>query len=133
MKDAIEKGADINFVGDDLTTALQYAARNGNLAIVEYLVESGALFTSAFHYAAQNNHLEVVKYFIGKKVNIDEKQIDGMTALHSSAWMGSFETAIYLIENGANFELRDPSERTPLHMVADANYDGKITYLILLI
>ncbi len=36
---AIEKGADIDYIGNDFTTALQYAAMNGHLDIVQYLVE----------------------------------------------------------------------------------------------
>jgi len=62
---AIEKGADIDYIGNDFTTALQYAAMNGNLDIVQYLVEKGAnieaahLFRSLktpLYYAAEFNH-----------------------------------------------------------------------------
>ena len=135
VKDAVEKGADIDFAGDDLTTALQYAAKNGYLKIVEYLVEHGAnleiadqyrLSMTALLYAADNNQLEVVKYLVGKKADIDSKQVGGMTALLLSAWMARFEMAIYLIENGANVEARDDTGKTLLHWISFASYDGNI-------
>ncbi len=135
VKDTIEKGADIDFIGDDLTTALQYAAKSGYIDIVKYLVESGAnleishqyrLYMTALLYATENNQLEVVKYMVGKKADIDCKRIDGLTALHLSLWRALFDIALYLIENGANVEARDDTGKTPLHWVAYANFDGKI-------
>jgi ankyrin repeat protein len=134
VKNAIEKGADIDFIGDNLTTALQYGSKNGHLDIVEYLVESGAnlevadqsnFSMTALHYAAENNHLEIVKYLVSKKANIDSKQIHGMTALHLSAWKGFFEIAIYLIQNGADVQSSDLAGKTPLHMISYGIFIGK--------
>ena len=102
VADAVMKGADIDFIGKDEFTALQYAAMNGYYPIVQHLVESGA------------------------NLDIPAKRLQSMTPLHLSALRGFFEITIYLIENGADITARDDSGRTPLHTVAMAIYDGKI-------
>ncbi len=73
--------------------------------------------------------MEVVKYLVGKKANIDSKQVNGMTALHMSAWMGRFEMATFLVENGANVEARDDTGKTPLHWFSFVSFDGTIYFL----
>jgi len=49
----------------------------------------------------------------------------------TAAWMEFFEIAIYLIENGADVKITDPTGRTPLHMLGYTNCYGIITHLII--
>jgi len=61
---------------------LHYAAKNGHLSVVEYLVNqkadintlaSGCASGTPLHYAAENDHLSVVQYLINQKVDINSK------------------------------------------------------------
>jgi len=63
-------------------TALHYAAWNGHLRIVEYLVNqkadikakaSGYPFGTPLHYAANSGHLSVVEYLVNQKAEINAK------------------------------------------------------------
>jgi len=61
-------------------TPLHYAAQNGHLSVVEYLVNQKADINAKdygkmtpLHYAAQNGHLSVVEYLINQKADINAK------------------------------------------------------------
>jgi len=57
--------------------------------------------------AADENHLDIVKYLIEeKKVNINESDYDGRTALIDSAEIGNVNMVKYMLEHGANIDLR---------------------------
>jgi len=75
--------------GDDQkATPLHYAALNGDLDIVKFLVAKGALFTvdlngeSPLHLAALNGHLPVVKFLVEIGGDINLQSSNGSTPLH---------------------------------------------------
>jgi len=64
-------------------TPLHYAAWNGHLSVVEYLVNQKADINAKnknnwtpLHYAAQNGHLSVVEYLVNQKADINAKNSD---------------------------------------------------------
>lgn len=66
------RGADIH---TNFDASLLYAAYNGHLNIMRYLVEHGANIHAqddrALLYAAYNGHLEVVKFLIGRGAPVE--------------------------------------------------------------
>jgi len=64
-------------------TPLHYAAYNGRLSVVEYLVNQkadinaeGNYYWTPLHYAAYNGHLGVVEYLVNQKADINAKDKD---------------------------------------------------------
>jgi ankyrin repeat protein len=87
----------------DYENALRWAAYNGNLEIVKFLVQNGANVNaeddSALLFAAENGHLEVVEFLLenGADVNAMEDQ-----ALRWAAYNGNLEVCQFLVKSGAN-------------------------------
>jgi len=61
-------------------TPLHFAAQNGHLCVVEYLVNQKADINernkydwTPLHFAAQNGHLSVVEYLVNQKADINSK------------------------------------------------------------
>ena len=58
---------------------LHYAAYNGHLNVVEYLVDQGADYRdgirgeSYFHWASSRGHLSVIESLVNQKADINEK------------------------------------------------------------
>lgn len=86
----LRHGADVRRVGKEGWTALHWAARNGDLRLMEVLVGSGADIMAA-----------------------NDK---GSTPLHLAAWQGHVQAVIWLIRAGANLQVRDRSGRSPMDL-----------------
>ena len=87
----LQRGADINAIGGDLhSTPIQWATRQGVLAMVVQLLQHGAdplipdsEGQSCIHLAAQIGHTAIAAYLIAKGTNVDHQDRNGMTPL---AW-----------------------------------------------
>ena len=95
IKVIVEKlGADVRAWSD---YALRYAANNGHLEVVKYLIDKGADVRAwsdyALRLAANNGHLEVVKYLIDK--GADVRALNDY-ALRYAAFNGHLEVVKYL-------------------------------------
>ena len=122
----------------DGRTLLHYAAREGHLEVVKYLINKGSNINEKdnyggripLHYAAMNEHLEVVKYLINKGANIDEKDNRGVTALHQAIYWGRLNVVKFLVRNGANIHERNNEGKSPLEETAYAgDTEGVRNYL----
>ena len=79
-KKQVLKGADIHARNE---SAIKYAAANGHLEIVKYLIEQGADIHAendwAIRYAAEYGHFEVVKFLVeqgqGREVNTNDVKV----------------------------------------------------------
>ena len=109
-------GLEYTFTLDDGSagyTPLFLAIIKNNYQMAKWLLSEGANPNvvnseglSAFHYVvhAKDYDLKWVKLFVEPRlVNINQYSNDGVTALHMSS---SFEISNYLIEQGADFELK---------------------------
>ncbi|KAJ4404328.1 hypothetical protein N0V82_010523 [Gnomoniopsis sp. IMI 355080] len=71
-------------------SALDIACAHGHLGAVQLLVELGAAINSdgiggsTLHVAARRNHPSIIRYFSGKGVEINIRDADGWTILHSA-------------------------------------------------
>jgi len=118
--------------------SIHYAAIEGHLEVVKYLLENGAninaignLDYQSIHCAALEGHLEVVKYLLENGADINAKNSDGYQPIHCAVFEGHLEVVKYLLENGADINAKDNVGKTPLyHAVYDCNMEC-IKYLIL--
>lgn len=81
---------------------------------------------SPFAVAIVNGDLGLAQLLIGKGVDINEKNtVSGNTPLHYAVNAGKVEMVKILIENGANFRLRNKYGFTPIGLVAEAIERGE--------
>lgn len=143
VKILVEQGVNVNVVDKDGGTVLMWATYKSDLRMVKYLIERGAdykrnivypfyitgewYFSSLLSIAVQKNNMEMLKYFIDScKIDINESGIDAKfnntgktkyTALHCAVNNSLKDFVIYLLDNGADFNLHDLKENlTPLDL-----------------
>ncbi|KAF9606001.1 hypothetical protein IFM89_021327 [Coptis chinensis] len=74
---------------------------------------------SSLHYAALNGQLELLKYMIDDlKLDVDTRTYKDGTPLLYACLGGQFEAAVYLLEKGANPNIQDNIGVSPLHNAA---------------
>ena len=102
---------------------LHKAARDGQLQIVEYLLESGIKIEekdkyqmTALHCAAQFGQLEIAKHLIEKGAQIEAKNMEGNTPLLEAVESGQLEMVKFLIEQGANLDAINENGMTAIKL-----------------
>jgi ankyrin repeat protein len=122
VKSAIEHGADVNFRGPGGFNALNAAARNGHLEVIQYLVEHGASIDqndnqkhkTALLAASFQRHFDIVQYLVEKGANVNAQSVNGFTPLHDAAYVGNLQIVQFLVEHGADVHIRNGGNLTPL-------------------
>jgi len=137
-KSLIISGANINATDADSASILMWAVYNGDLQLVKYLVEEGAnykyksgviytnynrtnYYGNIIGIAAGENKLDILKYLLEElKINIEDieynpetKKADGWNALQWAASKGHFRIVEYLLDNGADVNVKDKHGITP--------------------
>ena len=131
--------------GDQITTPLIIAARNGNLEsakmLLRYKVDIEARGTvkvddqivegsTPLWVAAATGHLCVVQLLIERNADVDGKTITNSTPLRAAAYQGSLDIVTCLVENGADVNARNNYEHTPLMIACYNGHINVATYLI---
>ena len=119
-------------------SSLQWAAANGQEAIVKLLLEKGANPEAEEDYngqtpllrAAANGHEEVVKLLLQKGANLESKDNNGRTSLFWAAANRQDIVVRLLLEKGANHEAKDNGGRTPLIGAAAEGHEGAVKLLL---
>ncbi len=122
----------------DGMTALHFAAQNGDIAIVQYLLENGAdikaqdtVFSrTALHFAAENGNLETVKYLAEHGADIQDRDDFGATALHYAARKNRLDVIKYLVSKKMDYTAKDVRGWSAMHYAADGNSIDVIKYLL---
>ncbi len=137
VRAALEAGADVH-IHDD--AAVRFAAGNGHLDTVRYLIDKGnahacALGNDAFFRALDADHLHVAEYLIERGVvnvrdvvEVNRKLVDdGYSALRWVSEKGSCAAVRMLVKHGANMRARDDMI---LRLAAHCGHLDVVEYLL---
>ena len=127
----------INAKNSNLDTALHHACANGNLEVVQLLLDKNITFSAnsvgstPLHYACEKGHFDIAKLLI-KSVGLQIYAIDTLerSALHDAAIYGHFKIVKLLAENGLNINADDDDGKTPLHHSCLEGKLGVVRYLL---
>ncbi len=125
----LNKGAEIDAVDSDGSTALTSAAIMGGLEVCRLLIRKGANVnaenghsTAPLAYAASGGWTEICRLLVSKGADINNANILGYTALMSAAKQGKAETCRALLDMGADMDMADNSNNTaPEHAAREGN------------
>jgi ankyrin repeat protein len=114
MRLAATKGANVNAAGPDGTTAIMYAAANGDLELVRALIKAGAnvklanqLGTSAITEAAIIGNAPIIDALIKAGADPNFRTTDGETPLMEAARSGHMEAAKVLLAAKADVNAKE--------------------------
>ena len=129
VRHLLQLGANVNMtiLDDDnfRETLLHRVARSGSIAMLNLLLEQGAIVdaldtdgSSALHQAALKERADVLLVLIGAGAKVDLPDNDGATALHFAANSGNEVVLRVLLGAGASVTNADLYGVTPLHYAA---------------
>jgi ankyrin repeat protein len=134
----LQRGLDVHAKDNDNDTPLHSAALSGTLEIARVLLDQGAnpsvendLGSTPLHevsqgtYNSQEHGVGIVRLLLehGADVNAREKNL--FTPLHSAAFKGRLEIAQLLLDHGANAKAENDDRETALHVVSRGEYDSQ--------
>jgi hypothetical protein len=83
------------------------------------------------YYSASFGLTDLVEHLMGPDVDLDAPGSRfGGSALHAAAWRGYIETAVALLEHGANPDRSDWDDVTPLHSAASCGNVNMVKLLL---
>lgn len=126
----LSRKAEVNFMEEDGTTPIFYAAKGGHLAVLQLLIASGAqvnpespcIRDTPLSYAAGGGHEAVVQLLLAKGAKADSKDGEGRTALSHAAGGGHNAIVQLLLAEGADVDSRDEQDMTPLTHAAKGGH-----------
>ena len=122
----------------DGMTVLHFAARNGDTAVVQYLIEHGAdinaqdeiLSRTAIHFAAENGNIDCIKYLTEHGANLQDKDSFGATAFHHAVKSNNLDVVKYLVSKKMDYTAKDIRGWTAMHYAAYGNSLDVVKYLL---
>ena len=105
----------------------QILSMQKNQINLNYKDENG---NTALHYACDEGNLKIVEILLDANCETNNKNIEKQTPLHLSAKRGYFDISKRLIESGANLNAEDSEKNSPLHYVCRDNYIELLKYFL---
>jgi ankyrin repeat protein len=135
---------------DNGWTALQFAARNGHLDVVKFLLANKAdanaktktgmtplevalAFSdsaSPFARTTDTNHEAIAELLLANGAAVANQRNGGITALHYAASAGLTNVIVELLDRKADINAKDNSGRTPLDMAAQNRHMDVVDLLL---
>lgn len=114
---------DVNFSTSRKNTLLHIACNQGNLDIVQILLEKnskvnaiGEYGYSPLHYVAINGCVNIVEELLKYKCDVSLKDKRENTPLHLAVINNNIDTIKCLVKNGADIDARNFDNKTPLEI-----------------
>jgi len=129
---------DVNARGPDGTTAIMWAAYNGDLELVKKLAAAGADVNAkndfgafALSEAAMTGSAPIIEWLLKAGANADAANNEGETALMEVARTGHIEAANLLLKAGANINLTEQwGGQSPLMWAAAQSQPEMVKFLL---
>jgi hypothetical protein len=123
----------------DCPALLHAASEHGGIGMAHYLVISIGSnpndgdpdgWTPLLR-AAKNHHWEIVKLLVDAKARLNDcVQNNGNTSLHFAAMAGNSGMVKWLLEKGADMQIKNSEGKMPLHCAADSGDIDTIRLLV---
>jgi ankyrin repeat protein len=117
-------GADLEFRNEYRNTPLHFAAGQGDLKVVQKLIEYGADISAEgndratpLHFASNDKGCSVLRLLLGHGADVHARAEDGQTPLHDASKWGALDVVRMLLEHGADVGAKDNDGRTALQVV----------------
>ena len=139
MKWLIQQGVDVNHCNKDGWTAVQVAAREGNLDVVKLLHSNGANIHQESSHGSNcimsaslgTGDCKTVTWLIQQGVDVNHCNKDGWTAVHGAAQKGNLDVLKLLHSNGANIHQESSNSTNCIISASLGTGDCKtVTWLI---
>lgn len=140
----LDAGVKVDARSDYGRQPLHLAAGWGRLGAARFLLERGAainacadaIYGTPLHEAA--GHAEMVSFLLARGANVNAKEEDGTTPLHSTAEFGHIDSATILLDHGARIEASIHKEiygaesggERPIHIAARRDRPEYIEFLL---
>lgn len=118
-------------------TLLHFAASNGQVECVEYLIRSGINVnvkddegTSPLCNAAFYSNLRMVVCLVGNGADVFARRTCGWSVLQSAAFSGKLDCVQYLTEAGCNVNNTDRDGNAVIHSAAQNGHLHVVKYLV---
>ena len=139
----LDQGLSLKAKDHQGNTAIHYAAKKGNLSIIEYLIEKDlkvkainesnetALFFAARGARGHTNDLKFFKHLIDLGLDPLQRNSQDQTILHPlAARSNQVDLITWLVEKGLEPQLKDQNKHTPLWYAAKHNSANVVKTLL---
>jgi len=126
----LDHGAKVNTADKLGSTALIYAAENGNDPLVRTLLQHGAEINvnpgdTALMAAAEGGRLQTVQTLLAHGADVNATGVNGWTALMYAACSGSIPCVQLLLKHGANIKPRTRGGKSIIELVRESDPSAK--------